>query len=397
VSGRPRLQLSYPLRERPELAYWALSRRRFQSIPFRAPIQPLKMSSSSDISIGLRLFLAGASNVIAASFSHPIDTIKVAFQIKGEGVGGVKPTFMTVTKDLVSEHGIVRGLYSGLFPSLLREATYSSMRLGLYEPAKGFVGADRADAPFHLRLAAGLLSGSTAAICTNWADILKVRAQAQKNRSSLQGSEITRTWRTAKSIVQNEGGILALWQGWAPNVQRAALLTAFQVGTYDQTKATIKAQGWLKEGLALHSAASIVAGFVTAVVTSPVDLAKTRLMNQRQRLMETHQQQQLQQGGSKSAFSPSSSVIAEASKSMGSAMKAVPAAGAHSVAPIAQPLPGELFYTSTLDCLTKTFKAEGFRGLYKGFSQQWLRLAPHTIITFVAYEALRDLMGVKPM
>ncbi len=61
------------------------------------------------------------------------------------------------------------------------------------------------------------------------------------------------------------------------------------------------------------------------------------------------------------------------------------------------PLKGELFYHSTLDCLTKTFRSEGLRGCYKGFSQQWLRLAPHTIITFIAYEKLRALMGVKPM
>lgn len=350
------------------------------------------MASTPNESIPMRLFLAGASNVIAASCSHPIDSIKVAFQLKGEGVGGVKPTFRAVASELVGQHGFVKGLYAGLFPSLLREATYSSLRLGMYEPAKGLVGADKPDAPFHLRLAAGLISGSTAAAITNWADVLKIRAQAAKHRASDQGSEIVRTWRTAVSIVKNEGGIPALWQGVGPNVQRAAILTACQVGTYDQTKTTIKQAGWLQEGLALHCAAAVVAGLVCAIATSPVDLAKSRIMNQKQRLAEA---------AAAGTASSSSTTSSSSSPLFSSARPAVPVAGVHSSAAAsaaaAKPPVGELFYTGTLDCLAKTFRAEGLRGLYKGFTQQWLRLSPHTVITFIAYEKLRAMMGVKPM
>ena len=54
-----------------------------------------------------------------------------------------------------------------------------------------------------------------------------------------------------------------------------------QVGTYDHAKQFILRRGWLVDGFAAHCAASMVAGAVAAVATSPVDVIKTRLMNQK--------------------------------------------------------------------------------------------------------------------
>lgn len=39
-----------------------------------------------------------------------------------------------------------------------------------------------------------------------------------------------------------------------------------------------------------------------------------------------------------------------------------------------------------IDCLLKTFRAEGIRGLYKGTTAHLLRIAPHTVVTLVANE-----------
>ena len=36
--------------------------------------------------------------------------------------------------------------YKGIQAAWMREASYTSIRLGLYEPAKGWVGADKKDA-----------------------------------------------------------------------------------------------------------------------------------------------------------------------------------------------------------------------------------------------------------
>ena len=69
----------------------------------------------------------------------------------------------------------VRGLYKGISASFCRESTYSTLRLGMYEPFKQIVGAKEANAPMYLQAVAGLLSGLTGAMFTNPADLLKVR------------------------------------------------------------------------------------------------------------------------------------------------------------------------------------------------------------------------------
>ena len=143
-------------------------------------------------------------------------------------------------------------------------------------------------------------------------------------------------------IITREG-VRGLWRGVVPTVQRATLLTATQVPCYDHTKHTILNHNWMQEGLELHIVSSFIAGFMTALVTSPVDVIKTRIMNQKV------------QGKS-----------------------------------------GTL-YTSTGDCLLKTFKGEGLLGFYKGFIPNWLRIGPHTVITFLIFEQLRRIVGMRPV
>ena len=44
------------------------------------------------------------------------------------------------------------------------------------------------------------------------------------------------TWAAFKQIYRDEGGVRALYRGTLPTVQRAAILTATQLGTYDHIK-----------------------------------------------------------------------------------------------------------------------------------------------------------------
>ena len=62
------------------------------------------------------------------------------------------------------------------------------------------------------------------------------------------------------------------------------------------------------------------------------------------------------------------------------------------------------YYTGFFDCIRKTYASEGVLGFYKGYvktgAQQsassrlgrffpvWLRIAPHTVITFIVWEKL---------
>jgi solute carrier family 25 protein 14/30 len=56
-----------------------------------------------------------------------------------------------------------------------------------------------------------------------------------------------------------------------------------------------------------------------------------------------------------------------------------------------------LVYSTPLNCFTQTISREGYQSLFKGWLPNWLRIGPHTIVTFVVYEQLRRLAGYSPI
>lgn len=80
------------------------------------------------------------------------------------------------------------------------------------------------------------------------------------------------------SIARTEG-LRGLFRGVGPTMQRAALLNAAQIPSYDHTKYTLISSGLMHEGISCHLVSSMTAGLVTAVVMSPIDLIKTRLVS----------------------------------------------------------------------------------------------------------------------
>jgi hypothetical protein len=48
-----------------------------------------------------------------------------------------------------------------------------------------------------------------------------------------------------------------------------------------------------------------------------------------------------------------------------------------------------------VDCAAKIFKNEGPKGFYKGFTPQWMRFGPFTIVQLMVWEKLRDFYGMK--
>jgi hypothetical protein len=262
------------------------------------------------------------------------------------------------------------GFYRGLLASVLREMTYSALRLGLYAPIRDLslavlqrdskpVGNE---APFAVKIGAGLICGCIGAAATNPADLIKVRLMVAHTQGRV-GLGIAGELR--ELLHGPGGGIHALWRGVAPNVQRAALVTASQVGTYDEIKFRIKDTGILgtelrhdgaKEPTALHAAAAFGASFFAAAITTPVDTVKTRLM---------------------ASSAPTSSIVD------------INLIATSTVS--AQPVP------STVSALARILREEGFAGAYKGFWPTWARLCLHTVCTFTAYEALRDAVGLRPL
>jgi solute carrier family 25 protein 34/35 len=48
-------------------------------------------------------------------------------------------------------------------------------------------------------------------------------------------------------------------------------------------------------------------------------------------------------------------------------------------------------YASYRDCCVQTIRTDGVRALFKGWTAHYLRLGPHTILTFMIWEQLKKL------
>ena len=79
----------------------------------------------------------------------------------------------------------------------MREASYTSLRLGLYEPLKSITGAENKDAGFLRKLMAGGLAGGIGSVAGNPFDVLKTRMMAyegaEKRGLGHYASEIMKT------------------------------------------------------------------------------------------------------------------------------------------------------------------------------------------------------------
>jgi hypothetical protein len=128
--------------------------------------------------------LAGTAAVLTVQVIHPIDVVKTRLQIQGEagrqtkqynGVSGVIRTIAT-------EEGMA-SFYKGIGAATMREASYTSLRIGLYEPMKGLTGADQKGAGILSKFLAGALAGGIGSCFGNPFDVLKTKMMANEGES----------------------------------------------------------------------------------------------------------------------------------------------------------------------------------------------------------------------
>jgi len=251
------------------------------------------------------------------------------------------PGFISGASIIIRNEGI-KGLYKGLSASLCREGSYSSIRLGLYDPMKEFLGSITGSSTTTTnasslgnKILAGACTGALGSALANPTDLIKIRMQGD-----VKGTRYNSLRNAALSIWAKEG-LKGLYTGVGATTQRAILLTATQIPSYDHSKHLLLKQNMFEEGVLLHMICSMFAGFMTATVTSPVDVIKTRIMNQKRS--------------------------------------------------------GNNIYKGSFDAGYQILKTEGIQGFYKGWFPNWMRIGPHTIVTLMIFEQLRSVVGMKPV
>lgn len=302
--------------------------------------QPPPSSSSRDDNAALRLWgakfaLTGVSAMTAESVTFPIDITKTRMQLHGEGQAGQQVSFLRAGSTIVQKEGFF-GLYRGVSPAIARHVPYTGTRVILYEYLRGRFTKEGEKPSFLMRLGMGFTAGGTAQVIAVPMDLIKVRMQADGRLVA--SGELSKPRYSglvdAMRKITTQEGVVGLWKGSVPAVQRAAMVNLGELATYDTAKQMWLGTGLVADNVYCHVLSAVCSGFFASLASTPADVVKTRLMNQ-------------------------SGV-----------------------------------YKGSIDCFVKTAQTEGVRGLYKGFLPGWARLGPWQLVFWVTFEKLRHVTGV---
>lgn len=217
---------------------------------------------------------AGSAAMITVTGIHPIDVVKTRLQVSGDGSGGVrnyKALGIGGTVSIIASEEGIPAFWKGIGAAWMREASYTSLRLGLYSPIKHVMGLKK-DSPFVLKFAAGSLAGAIGSLAGNPFDVLKTRLMASEGKVGSLSSAAGELYRAQ--------GITGFYRGLEANVMRAMVLNGTKMACYDQIKGMIKGSGLVKNELAVQFCSAFGAGFFMATTVAPFDMVRTRLMNQ---------------------------------------------------------------------------------------------------------------------
>jgi solute carrier family 25 oxoglutarate transporter 11 len=269
--------------------------------------------------------LGGLAGMGATLFVQPLDLVKNRMQLSGAG-GTAKAynnSFHAVTSIIRSEG--VSGIYTGLSAGLLRQATYTTSRMGIYASLLEKFSKD-SELGFFKKAAIGIFSGGVAAFIGTPAEVALIRLTTDGNLPQAEKRGYKNVFDALFRITKEEG-VKTLWKGAMPTVARAMVVNGAQLASYSQAKEVIEQTGYLNEGIALHFCASMFSGLVTTIASMPVDIVKTRVQ-----------------------------------KSSGK--------------------------TNPVQIFTGIIRQEGFFSLWKGFTPYYARLGPHTVLTFIFLEQM---------
>lgn len=277
----------------------------------------------------------GIASLTAEMGTFPLDTTKTRLQVQGQKKDAScrqsKYRGMTHALLRIAKEEGVRALYGGIAPALLRQASYGTLKIGLYHHLKSIN-------PFEETLLTNVLSGMTsgaiASAIANPTDVLKVRMQSA---SDVAYSSQRKSCAQYFQQIYKEEGVHGLYRGVVPTAQRAMVVAGVLLPSYDFFKAQFLQSGLMSDTMFTHICASFLAGLMGTAASNPIDVIKSRMMNQRVNAesMHTH------------------------------------------------------VYRNSLDCLLITLRTEGPAALYRGFIPAYLRLGPWNIIFFVTYEKLK--------
>ncbi|XP_051551226.1 solute carrier family 25 member 34-like [Myxocyprinus asiaticus] len=275
----------------------------------------------------------------ACLFTNPLEVVKTRLQLQGElqARGSYQRHYRGVLQALwvVGRTDGVRGLQKGLTVALLYQVLMNGVRLGFYSytEASGLTAIPGGS------LIAGATAGALGAFIASPAYLVKTHLQAQAVATIAVGHQHNHQGVSSAfvSIYQREG-VLGLWRGVNGAVPRVMVGSAAQLATFSSAKDWVTHAQWFSPHSWLTAlTAAVISGVAVTITMTPFDVISTRLYNQ----------------------------------------------------PVDEFKRGRL-YCGFVDCLMKVCGTEGIVGLYKGMTPVFVRLAPHTVLSMLLWDVLRQ-------
>lgn len=273
----------------------------------------------------------GLSGMMATCIIQPIDMVKVRLQLGATGGP------FSVASQIIKNDGF-GALYKGLSAGLLRQATYTTARMGLFNQfSTTLKDYNKGNAiPLYQKALAGLAAGGMGALVGTPADLTLIRMQADNTLPVEQRRNYKGVGDAFTRIVK-EDGVSGLFRGATPTIYRAMALNMGMLASNDQAKEAIVSLGFAPGTPVPVAGGAFIAGFFASVCSLPFDYVKTQMQK----------------------------------------MKPGP--------------DGKMPYSSSGDCALKTLKEGGPLKFYSGFSTYIVRIAPHVVFTLVFLELLPKL------
>ncbi|WWD07259.1 hypothetical protein V865_005356 [Kwoniella europaea PYCC6329] len=291
----------------------------------------------------------GLAGCGAVTISNIPETMKTRLQLQGElqrhnpGAPRVYNNVFDVFVKTWRNEGI-RGLQRGLVPAYGYQILLNGSRLGFYEPVRRTfnraIGRKPTEGVVTTAIAAGAVTGCIGAALGSPLFLVKARIQAYSPALPVGAQHYYKGSYDALSTIVKSDGILGLWRGVNTAILRTAMGSSVQLPSYNLGKHYLTKWGMKDDSFWTFFLASSLSGVCVCIMMQPADTALTRMYNQNT---------------------------------------------------IKDPITGKVrgaLYQSPIDCLWKTFKAEGIAGWYKGTTAHFLRITPHTICTLVFNELI---------
>ncbi|XP_017766619.1 PREDICTED: mitochondrial 2-oxoglutarate/malate carrier protein-like [Eufriesea mexicana] len=285
------------------------------------------MSNHKTVPTSINFLFGGTAGMAATCVVQPLDLIKNRMQLSGTRI-----STLNVISSILKNEGML-AFYSGLSAGLLRQCSYTTTRLGVYNWLSELASKD-SQPNFIMKALIGSTAGCVAAIVGTPAEVALIRMTADGRLPIAERRNYKHAFNALFRIATEEG-FLALWRGIIPTMGRAMVVNAAQLASYSQSKESLLKTGYFQDNISLHFVSSMISGLVTTAASMPVDIAKTRIQN----------------------------------------MKIVD---------------GKPEFKGAIDVIIRVSRNEGIFSLWKGFFPYYSRLGPHTVLTFVFMEQLNN-------